>query len=586
MSLYQNAVFVLLTVGLLGCMGASSTKKSPIAAHGQPSSSPLEAMGPASVDRHSTRRLAVTEDGFCIIGAAGEIVCRQMVLSATPTGVDKGAPAGEFAEIVGHRRGFCARRESGQVVCWQGQDQRLTEVPKFDGNYEEIVSSLGAVCARTKAGALDCLLPRPMLLDLKVRDIPVRRVVAEGIVALQGGRGICAIEESGALCISDSSWVRQHAQASYGDPKSQFRIPGDFVEVRQDDKKMCALSSDGAVLCRDWVRNRAPESRTSTSRVFPGSDIVQITSNTTLCAMHRGGQWDCPLADVEGTSGSFATATGSYDVNSHLIELVGITEDGALVGPTLGQIEGTFVELRTARGRICARRDDHSVFCNGILSPGIDSQHLLGVEHVSTIVYQSAMGDSRTGLQTDKGNVRPFGAVGGHWTIMREDVYGRWPAKTEQRKHVLNTAPKGVKFIEVQIGLDYGCGLQRRGKIRCWGSIRGARKPVRPPNGKFKELALGGHSAAALREDGLLLVWGSNPYQGPPPEGTFVSLRSTYLNHCAERADKTVSCWGPAFPTGFDVPFKPASYALLDAGVCAIRAVKGDVECFGTGFAW
>lgn len=295
----------------------------------------------------------------------------------------------------------------------------------------------------------------------------------------------------------------------------------------------------------------------------------------------------CPFRDHEPRQGDYPRATVHIG-HDRKMRVVGIDPDGDLVGAPGGRVRGPFVEVRSRRGQLCGLRADQTVYCAGSYQAiQIDTRALQRVERVDAVLYKKPFVKT-FGIATDRSVIWPqrHPEAGRGTPIEQLGTFASRSSLFERAAQTMKQQPAGVR--EPQAIHDFGCGFRGEGELVCWGSIRGSTQRVRPPRGAFKALAVGGHSAAAIRaSDGALVTWGANPWDSfPPKEGVYRAVRATYLNHCAETVEGRVRCWGGAFPRGFEVPFAPHDYALFDAGVCAIRASGAPLECFGDGLEW
>ncbi|MBS2024387.1 MAG: hypothetical protein JST92_18460 [Deltaproteobacteria bacterium] len=121
------------------------------------------------------------------------------------------------------------------------------------------------------------------------------------------------------------------------------------------------------------------------------------------------------------------------------------------------------------------------------------------------------------------------------------------------------------------------CALALDGSIACTG-YAGTVNAV--PSGSFKQVAVGYGHACALRTDGAITCWGSDPHapsMGPPPSGTFTAISLGEFAACALGAGGDIQCWqGLGPPTG---QFVQVAAGL--AGVCGIKT-DGTIACNGS----
>jgi hypothetical protein len=560
-------------------LGSSAT------APAQPSAPQFEAQADHPIDR-TPSRLAFTDDGACLITSSGGLRCRMMVLGSSAGISQDRPPTGTFREIVATQFGFCALRDSGAVDCWRSPSHGLSTIAVFRGSYTQIAASRSGVCALDRAGDVHCVGVESWP-DEEHATSEARRTDMRGAKSLVGsGTGICALSESRAMCIFEHT---AHRSKRYPDARPfgdmHFEIAGDFVSVTQNKDAMCALQRDGRVVCRKWVINRPPERPDDPGRTFPGDNFVALTSTPfAICAQRTDRSWTCPSSAVKepGRADLYFASENLRD------EAVGIAlrEGGRLEMNLPGATppsRGGFVEVSTHSNRLCARRADDTLYCNGRGTISYDDDWMTDVRSVETVLRRNSNIDT---VKTDKGTMTSTG-VGPSLDALAYEKLGAVRPLRDRQKEAQAEQP-GRSLEQIQYGNSFGCGIDARKRVHCWGKIQGSRRKARPPEGRFESLALGGVSAVALAEDGTLQSWGTDYFGtvSDTPEGHFTGLRTSYLNACAQDEDGRPTCWGAMFDGAFQLPFVPASYALTHAGVCAISAPGQDLECFGSGFVW
>jgi hypothetical protein len=146
--------------------------------------------------------------------------------------------------------------------------------------------------------------------------------------------------------------------------------------------------------------------------------------------------------------------------------------------------------------------------------------------------------------------------------------------------------------IQVGIGYDHGCVLNRDHSVVCWGQPGTNNKP--PEGLKAKALAVASFFNCAIKEDDSVVCWGINPPM--PPAGLKARIVAAIFhdnpklpeapsgtNHaCAIKLDSTVTCWGTNVEGNLDVPpdllAKDIAVATWDS--CALR-LDGEPVCWG-----
>jgi len=148
------------------------------------------------------------------------------------------------------------------------------------------------------------------------------------------------------------------------------------------------------------------------------------------------------------------------------------------------------------------------------------------------------------------------------------------------------TPPAGT-FIQVSArGGRHACGIDNTGAVICWGSpdgFQGGPSPTAAPAGTFTELSVGHYFNMAIRDDGEVLVWGTNKHgQGTAPANeTLVKLRAGTVHSCGLTDVGDIRCWGSDSFGRTDCP--DGKYIDMDVDQlhsCAV-GVDGLISCWG-----
>jgi alpha-tubulin suppressor-like RCC1 family protein len=144
--------------------------------------------------------------------------------------------------------------------------------------------------------------------------------------------------------------------------------------------------------------------------------------------------------------------------------------------------------------------------------------------------------------------------------------------------------PEG-KFTQVAVGGSHGCALVVDNRIVCWG--RNSSGQARVPRGTYKAVTAGEIHSCGIRSDDSVKCWGDNDLgQTTVPAGAFNSLAQGSQHTCGSKTDGSVACWGFAGDEGANRiagPKAEGSYRMTSAGgdfACALSA-KGSIECWG-----
>jgi Regulator of chromosome condensation (RCC1) repeat len=166
-------------------------------------------------------------------------------------------------------------------------------------------------------------------------------------------------------------------------------------------------------------------------------------------------------------------------------------------------------------------------------------------------------------------------------------------------------APSGT-FSLVSAGAGFACGLKSGGTVVCWGdAVDGV---IDVPSGTYTQISAGGGAgdfhvgtppyafglwgfACGVQTGGKLVCWGGNSDVGTQvPAGHFTQVSAGTGYSCALRKSGKVVCWGVnTDPTNGYVPagtYKQVSVSRFGPGypatACAIRT-NGTVACWGDG---
>ena len=136
-----------------------------------------------------------------------------------------------------------------------------------------------------------------------------------------------------------------------------------------------------------------------------------------------------------------------------------------------------------------------------------------------------------------------------------------------------------AKFMQINSGYSWTCGVRTDGRVACWGYNRYAQ--ATPPAGTFKQLSGGGNHTCGVKTDGRVACWGLDlDGQATPPEGTFKQVSGGMLYGCGVKTDGQVACWG----TNVTAATPPAgTFDQVSAGhshACGVRT-DGRVACWG-----
>ncbi|NOY92653.1 MAG: hypothetical protein GXP55_15805 [Deltaproteobacteria bacterium] len=322
----------------------------------------------------------------CALRTSGQVVCwgdnskGQLGNGQTPTDLPFSAvPVAvsgltDAVEISAGDKHTCARRSSGQLVCWgDNAEGQFGDGSRIDSAVPVAVSDLmDAVeisagdkhtCARRASGQLVCWGANGagQLGDTTT----VRRLVPTAVSGLTdaaevsaGGLHTCARRASGVvLCwganlsgqLGDGTTAGKHAPSS-------TLFPADTVEISAGLNQSCVRRSGGGVWCSGYNGFGQLGDGTTTSRDVPRSvsglaDAVQIrTRSGHTCARRATGQAVCWGYNASGQLGDGGTS-------------------GSLVPVNVSGL-GDSVDIDVGKNHSCALRASGQVVCWGRNSEG------------------------------------------------------------------------------------------------------------------------------------------------------------------------------------------------------------------------
>jgi hypothetical protein len=206
----------------------------------------------------------------------------------------------------------------------------------------------------------------------------------------------------------------------------------------------CGLASDGALHC--WgSTDRAPPRRQEAVIDF---DLAVWTS----CALDDEGRVECWCT--------------------------GLSKRACRDAPT----EGGFVKVRSGEYGACAEDASHHLRCWGadaFLSPPTEPVEDWDLE----INGGCALVDSEI--------------------VCWGDLEELWSLSPDADP----LPPSGGGFVQVTVGRDHGCALDKQGEARCWGSTGYLERFPDPPPGPFVRLETFNQITCGLRPDGRAECW-------------------------------------------------------------------------------
>jgi hypothetical protein len=337
---------------------------------------------------------------------------------------------------------------------------------------------------------------------------------------------------------------------------------GAFTDLVTDHRQAaCVTDSDGAITC--WGDDSA--GLVSNSPSGDGWSGVKC-SPSRCCALSDAGEATCWgwTSDAPADSGwsSIHPSDGGVFV---------LDADGAISGSGFGDyVEGAptstgWQTLEHTWDGVCALHDSANVRCwedSGVEGSAI---HMTDTYTALDVAMVPDLSDLYACAVTVAGEIECFGV-----------------APDEQAWNLGgHRPPTGTGWAEVAVGQGWGCALDALGEATCWGPTTFTDPPSGPPTGPgFTDLEGEGGTACVLDDLGALHCWGT-ALAGTPTGIGYQRLELQPAYGCAIDAAGGIECWGDGV---FGVTPDSGPYsdlALTTDYACAIRAVGGELDCWG-----
>ncbi len=147
--------------------------------------------------------------------------------------------------------------------------------------------------------------------------------------------------------------------------------------------------------------------------------------------------------------------------------------------------------------------------------------------------------------------------------------------------------PPPLAWVSLDGGFVNTCGLLNDQRVVCWGEPYAV---AATPTGAFTQISVGGWEGCGILADGTLTCWcrtsagADNAVCEGIPRGTgWVEVRTATHWACAERADRTVECWGSSGQPNAarSEPVESVADWSIEAGFGCAVLDDGTVTCWG-----
>ncbi|TNE85759.1 MAG: hypothetical protein EP330_24285 [Deltaproteobacteria bacterium] len=251
---------------------------------------------------------------------------------------------------------------------------------------------------------------------------------------------------------------------------------------------------------------------------------------------------------------------------------------------------------------------------------GYDGSHECVVRSDSSLWCRGANDGGQLGNGTIVASLE-FGQIAGLWSQVSTGGFGhscaidvlgaRWcwgstssnalGLSTTNNKLPAEDTTTAVKWLEISLGRQNGCGITEDGALRCWGRGYTAR-PEAMDVGTWKHVQLESDVACAIDGNDDLSCWGNGLISGGSGTttfatrntvtGPFVDLAISRFHGCAIKDDQSLWCWGAGddgrlgdgqFTTSYapvQVPGTWLDVVTVEEATCALSA-DGTTWCWG-----
>ncbi len=308
---------------------------------------------------------------------------------------------------------------------------------------------------------------------------------------------------------------------------------GPFRNVTAGDAHSAALHQDGSVVC--WGDNSRNQCHVPT----PNADFIAISAGAAHTAgLKSDGSVVCWGDNTYGQCDPPQNNAGFVAVSAGYWCTAALRADGSVVcwGRDAMSINlaafaaGPYRSISAGDGIMAGIRRDGALVCWGSGQSGVEP-----LPRVTESPRDVAPGLNHTAMVCADGRVQCWGR--------NAEGQCQAPASTT-----------GVQAVAA--GAAHTVALRADGRVICWGDNT-YRQLNAPTNVSLKAISAAGHYTLGLTQDGRLVFWGTAPHgqdQLPEPNGPFVQVVAGLTHAAAIRDNGTVVCWGSNVAGQCDAP--------------------------------
>ncbi|MFO0602317.1 MAG: hypothetical protein U0324_04035 [Polyangiales bacterium] len=469
-------------------------------------------------------QLALGESFACARRASGEVVCwgannALQCGTAGPLVVETPAVVpgiNDATHVASGSFATCAARRASPVTCWGASMAPYAPSPALGAGALGVAAGEGHFCAIAAAsGNVYCWgsntngqLGRGTLSMLEATPALVPSVTAATVAA--GRNHTCVLTASGAV----SCWgANESGQLGLGDtvpqasPRAVAGLPPDVVELTASQDAACVRTRARTVSC--WGAGFG--SRPASIAAVTDATLVRVSGQGTVCVRRVSGAVHCLANGVGALTGA---GTNRASLTAYGAPVFGLAAPPNCVGV------GCEAPVALGPNGGCAVREGGRLACWGdnfygqLGEPAASGQFYVSPKELDAPgdVADVSPGGTHTCALSTTGQVRCWGS----------NESGQLGDGSTASTHLPVAVAGLVDAVSVRAGAAFACAIRRGGAVVCWG------------NNAYGQL---GDGSLTRR-----LTPVAAGYDAPLLDAT--ALAASFNHACAVRAGGAVVCWG------------------------------------------